>query len=510
MGTKIVAACLSLILGVCSCISQAPPAGHLAKIPLTKNAQEVFDLSMQLLDASYDAQAHLVLHPSDGGTHVRGKYMVRESTWYALGLLMRNHGEDTQRAQEILASVLKEQYLDKSVKWYGTFRRTPEEPLPGTGDPAFSSYDPNWRHFIGTILEMILLEYPDRLPGDLKANMYAAIDRAVDGEIHDGRLVPSYSNIALMYGALWDFAAVHDGNADWRTGSAAWTAEVYRLFSRHGTFNEYNAPTYYGVDLYGLALWREYGSTPLMRSNGRAMEAALWNDLADFYQPRLRNMAGPFDRVYGMDMSSYVSPTGVWIRTLLDGAHAALPEKPALSTYQVADTWFAPQITLLQTHIPPQALAKLRTFAGPHLVKRQIDDSRTATAWVGERAMWGGEQTRGTKEIGISQFVPVTAHWIMPSGQIGWLKLTHAPMLDAVADQNGVSIETNGDVTFRVFAGKEKAKLDEKNWILPALDIAIQSDGSGFTVSTPLDCADCQDVVLKGVHSLRMTMKPGS
>lgn len=73
--------------------------------------------------------------------------------------------------------------------------------------------------------------------------MYHAIDAAVSGEMHDGRLVPSYSNIALMYGALWNFAAVHDNNADWLSQSTAWTNEVYRLFKQYRTFNKFNAPT---------------------------------------------------------------------------------------------------------------------------------------------------------------------------------------------------------------------------------------------------------------------------
>jgi hypothetical protein len=31
-----------------------------------------------------------------------------------------------------------------------------------------------------------------------KARMYPSIDAAIDDEIHGGRLVPTYSNIALM------------------------------------------------------------------------------------------------------------------------------------------------------------------------------------------------------------------------------------------------------------------------------------------------------------------------
>jgi hypothetical protein len=351
---------------------------------------------------------------------------------------------------------------------------------------------------------MILLEYPDQVPAELRTRMYRSIDAAVDGEIHDGRLLPSYSNIALMYGAMWDFAAVHDSNADWKMRSAAWTAEVFRLFSQHNTFNEYNAPTYYGVDMYGLGLWREYGSTAEMRERGRSMEAALWKDISDFYQPLLRNIAGPYDRAYGMDMSVYVTPTGVWMRTLLDGAHAPLPSNPKLSTYQVADMWFAPQIVLLQTHIPAESLRKLQRFTGPHSVHRQIDAERIATAWIGEHATWGGEATSRTKDTGKSQFHPATVHWMMPSGEIGWIMVTRSPMIDAEADREGVSIQTDGDVTFRVYAGKQDGAIAEKSWKLPGMTIAIKTDGQEFSVAKGLDCTDCEDVTYKAIHSLRM------
>jgi hypothetical protein len=96
-----------------------------------------------------------------------------------------------------------------------------------------------------------------------------------------------------MYGALWDFAATHNGRADWKQSSAAWNESVYSLFLQHNAFFEYNSPTYYGVDLYGLALWRDYGSTARMRQIGSEMEATLWRDIADFYQPTLSTSPAP-------------------------------------------------------------------------------------------------------------------------------------------------------------------------------------------------------------------------
>ena len=279
--------------------------------------------------------------------------MVRESSWYALGLLVRDEPGDRQRAAEILDAVLKQQYLTPGTPWYGTFRRAPEEKDPGPDAVMWRQFDPNWRVFIGTTFQMILIEYPDRIsPTISRSRMYAAIDRGIEGEIAEKRLLPSYSNIALMYGALWDFAAEHDKRADWKQQSADWTESVYKLYQQYGAFYEYNSPTYCGVDLYGLALWRSYGSTAShphhrQRDGGRPLDAISRN----LYQPELRNISGPYDRAYGMDMESYVSVDGVWMRTVLDAAHAPLaPITP--TTDHLADVWFAPHLAVLGTKIP--------------------------------------------------------------------------------------------------------------------------------------------------------------
>jgi hypothetical protein len=92
---------------------------------------------------------------------------VREASQYALDLLYRDAPGDRLRAAEALNAVLKEQYVTPGVHWYGTFKGTPEEPDPGPDAAMWRDYDPNWREFIGTIFQIILIEYPDRIPADL-------------------------------------------------------------------------------------------------------------------------------------------------------------------------------------------------------------------------------------------------------------------------------------------------------------------------------------------------------
>ena len=67
-----------------------------------------------------------------------------------------------------LKVVLNAQYREPGKPWDGTFRRTPTEPEPGTNAVMWRDYDPNWREFIGTTFAIILNEYPDRIPPDLR------------------------------------------------------------------------------------------------------------------------------------------------------------------------------------------------------------------------------------------------------------------------------------------------------------------------------------------------------
>ena len=66
-----------------------------------------------------------------------------------------------------------------------------------------------------------------------------------------------------------------------RTASG-WRPTVERLYRDEGGFREFNSPTYYGVDLWGLALWRR-SSSPRLVAAGQRLEAALWRDIATFY-----------------------------------------------------------------------------------------------------------------------------------------------------------------------------------------------------------------------------------
>ncbi|MGB7264854.1 MAG: hypothetical protein WBC92_05040 [Terracidiphilus sp.] len=474
---------------------------------LGKNSRELFLTSMSWGDRYYDAQAKLCrMPPSPANAELRlpSYLMVRESTWYALGLLLRDGASDRARAAQILDVVLKAQYREPAKPWDGTFRRSPAEPEPGPEAVMWRGYDPNWREFVGTTFAVILTEYPDRVSPELRRRMIEAIDYAVAGEMKQERLAPTYTNISLMYGFLWGFAAVRGGRPEWTAQAEQWQKTVYDLYKQHDAFWEYNSPTYSGVDIFALALWRDYGFTSLMRQRGSEMEAGLWRATADLYNANLRNISGPYDRAYGMDMQSYVSVMGLWLRTVLDADHAPLTSfDPPVD--HVADLWIAPLIVVLDTRIPPDAMAKFERFPGPHQVNRPIDDKRVATAWIGKTIIYGGEITGHSRDVDArSQFHPVTVQWQAPNGKIGWIQLTRCPPIDASADQSGIAISAVGDVSFRLSAPDLAARdISGEEWSLPSLSVRVKTDAKSFTAAQHVQFVD---VVYKGMTRMTLTV----
>jgi hypothetical protein len=482
---------------------------------LSKNSREIFLTSMEWGDKYWDAQAQLCRGPesirTDGAetesagarSQTRSSFMVRDSVWYAVGLLLRDQPGDRERAAQILRVALKQQYREPDKPWDGTFRRSPDEPEPGSKATMWRAYDPNWRVFLGTTFAVILNEYPDRIPADLGPAMMESINYAVAGEIKEKRLLPSYTNISLMYGFLWNYAATRGNHPEWIAPSEKWQEDTYKLYKQHDAFWEYNSPTYAGADLFGLALWRDYGSTPHMRSMGSEMEEGLWRATADLYSADLRNISGPYDRSYGMDMQSYVSVAGLWLRTVLDADKAPLTSFDHPPVDHVSDLWFVPPLVVLDTRIPADAIKSFRKLQAEHEVRRPIADERIATAWIGKKLIYGGEITGHTRGVdGASQFHPVTVHWQAP-GKIGWIQLTRCPKIDATADKRGIVITADGDVSFRISApsfAPGNAKAGE--WTLPGLTVHVDTDSKGFAAEQH---GQFVDVTYTGMTKMTMT-----
>lgn len=451
-------------------------------------ARDMAERALAWMDGGWDPAAGLFRMPG-GAFYEDGRlgvpvHLVRESAWYALGLLLRDAPGDTARACLAIEALLAYQFDAPGQPYHGTWRRSPHEPDPPPEPVVWRDYDPNWREFIGTTLALALLEYEPQLPAELVGRIDAALGRAIAGTL--ARNVPaSYTNIALMTVFLLQFGATRLGQPTWGAVAERLAVEIGQRFWANRSFDEYNSPTYYAVDLYALALWRSYAFAPALREAGAAIEAALWRDIAQFYHAGMRNLAGPYDRSYGMDMRQYVAGLGLWIWLSTGYARAPFPDLdwPFEHAWDFAK---APVVALLGARVPADARAHLLAFAGERAVERVIaaEPRRVATAWLSARAMLGAEDSSSSHRAG-EQFHPATIHWLLGDKRIGWVRLRHAAPVDARAEPGRLTIacahHSGGNLAF-VFEiaapGIDLAGLQAERWALPGLTVRVETDAT--------------------------------
>jgi hypothetical protein len=454
---------------------------------LDPNARELAGRSTAWMDSFWDEAAGLLWYPGYEAPAQkmsgRGYHLVRDTAWYVIGLLLRRQGPDCLRAIHAMHAILDFQFDAPAQPFHGSFARSPEEPRPPeSGAAEWMQYDPNWREFIITALQVALAEYECLLPHELAARIDAATRLAVAGALARP-LRPNYSNIALMNAFMLASAGTRLNVPEWVARGEGMAQAVYDLFQVDGAFEEYNSPTYYGTDLGALAMWRAYGPTPLLRRLGAEMETGLWDDLSRFYHPLLHNQCGPYDRSYGMDMTRYAALLGEWI-WLVNGPRAAPFPALDLPFAHTPDWYYAPLPALLGAVVSDPARARLQTLVHPRQVEQVItrQPRRVATAWLEEAFMWGGEQACGTK-FGSPQFHPLTLHWRLPNGEIGWMRLVHQDPADAVVTGRGATLQASGPLVFQVYAGPLSPEAyTAARWNLPGITLRLAGAPAVFTV----------------------------
>jgi hypothetical protein len=402
------------------------------------------------LDRWWDEAAGMVGYPSTEGSPTNpyqqpGVHQVRESAVYAAALLERGAPGDGDRAERALEAVLAHQIDAPGSVTHGTWRRAPIEPVPGPEPREWIDYDPNWREFVGAAFVLALRHEARLAPGTVRA-MERALRLAAEGTLD--RAVPAeYTNIALLSAFLLDWAGDRLGEGAWRKEGEALGAAVADAYDVAGAFPEHNSPTYYGIDLYGMALWRDRARSEVLRARGAALEAGLWRDLARFYHAGLRNLCGPYSRAYGMDMTRYVAGLGCWIASVVSPDRAPLPTFGDAVAH-AHDFFELPLVAALGPRPPADVRAHLDGFRGERAVEQVVtrEPRRVASARLRERIMWGGEATGG--HIVHWQHHPATIHWKTPDGGVGWLRLRTTAPVDAVAGEDGLAIAVRSDLAW--------------------------------------------------------------
>lgn len=467
---------------------------------LDHEGQALLKELLSILDEWWDEKVGLIRQAVDESAlpPQDALHAVRESAMYALGLLMRGQPGDKERANRILNKVLDYQFDEPDQPYHGTFYRFPEEPHPPAHSLIWRDYDPNWREFIGNGLALVLQEFSSDLEPGLEARIDIALQRIIEGTL--ARPLPAtYTNIALMKAFMLAFVGDRFKNSEWVKLGEDLAEEIYSLMSETGCFEEYNSPTYYGVDLKALGMWVTFSSSARLRELGAKMEELLWLEIARFYHAGMKNMCGPYDRSYGMDMCKYVTSVGISMRLALGRELAALPDTNVGAKHFYAehknDIVSAVWATAVGVRIPQAALAEFTKFSGERSVERVITKSprRVATAWLSENLMLGAEDASGSKPVW-NQYHLATMHWKSTRNEVAWLKLMNFLPADARVEKNHLQIKSyvwpglGGEervFIFRVYTpdSPQAVKIEPTLWQFPGLSVTVETNIEGPFIS---------------------------
>ena len=451
--------------------------------------------SMQWADQNWNNELSLVRIPVDPdkqsitARNQNGEEDVRNSIWYATGLMMRQNPGDVKRALKIIDTVLEYQFDDPEKVFHGTFYRNPSESYPPEDPIQWDHYDPNWREFICTVFIVLIIEFQELIPKKLIEKMNHSILLAAQGS-YARKVSPEYTNISLMSTFLLDFAGRKFKNNEWKQYALNLGREIHRLFERNKTFNEFNSPTYYGVDFYALALWRKYGSSREYQILGQSMELDLWRDVAQFYHAEMRNLCGPYDRSYGMDMQDYIASVGLWISTTVPIELAPLPNVNEPFNHS-GDYYFLPMVALLGTNIPDETIAPLNAFHGEKYLNRTIEPKRTVSSWLSENLMLGTESnllsTERSKHLS-NQFHPATAHWFTPEKNLAWLRCKSNDSLIIQCSPYQISLSGSNnhpcEYIFEINTHNiSPSMVDPYIWRFPGMRISLKRTNTPFFIN---------------------------
>lgn len=395
---------------------------------------------------------------------------LRSKTRLAEALLFRNATGDKENAAIILQWILKNQYQDENTKIYGIWKTS----------IVNDKFDQNWREFIGCDLIIIRNKFRNFLPENIIKDIETGIIHAAKGSFKRN-VAPDYTNISIMSAFLMEYVGTEFGLDEIKNSGLKKARDIFKLYQTNKTFSEYNSPTYYGVTIIGLALWRELAFSKEMQAMGKSLEKDFWHEITSFYNPNLRNMPGPYFRGYGMDMTKYFAITGIWIGLAVDDEKLApLPPKKGPKYGEMSN--LAP-IFNLGLSIPKVDLAKLKSFSKSQFIARNVpnnykgDSIKKVTAMINKDWMMGG--LWGNLRVW-EQLKTGTIHWKTADGDIAWLMVLGDGKTNVKVSETQMSIYANDTkpTSYEVFVYAKNITNEsfaDKNWTLSGMKLNLKT-----------------------------------
>lgn len=369
-------------------------------------------------------------------------HLVPNTAWFAYGLLGSDEPDDHRMSVDAISRLMDLQYGEPGTEYHGTFARFGEWPHPPAHPAMWEDYDPNWRQFVGTTFALMLEDFGPRLAkldAALVDRMVRAIELACRGE-PEARIPVSYSNPALMRAWLDAWFGRRAGDPALLARGVAFARAIAAEFDRFDAFDEFNSPTYYGIDLYALALWRTFPPTEVFATEGARLEAAVWRAAGDWYHAGLRNWCGPFTRSYGPDATRTLAKLGLWVWAVCGRSVAPLPDLDAASIDHGHDLMAGPVIARLAQRPDDDVCQRFASFGSRRTLSQDLAHGRHIESVLHNDLMLGAESSHHDWG-GWSQFMPAVAHWREPDGSTGVLWLDVPRKVRATVDDRTLRIE---------------------------------------------------------------------
>ncbi|KAJ9139128.1 Beta-galactosidase [Pleurostoma richardsiae] len=472
---------------------------------------------MEVQDLRWDDSYNYIYYTDNG------PWSVRFTAWYTAGLLHRHEGDDVANAKAALENILKCQMTENyESAWYGTFKLSPDEPYPTSDSPLYppsiyGSYDPNWREFVGTQLVQVVEEFSELIGDDLVSRIEDALEIAAVGSMRRNgsypegdNLVTGYANPALMRAWYVGWIGHRRNNQTFIDFSDTQAGLILDLFKSTGSnvLSEYNAPTYYGMDVWALGGAIQYApGNATITTNAKYILKELWKDIATHYNPYLGNLAGPYDRAYTRDITTHSAILSMYWWGIYGRQYGPQPLKGELDLiYDIAQGASLSLIMdTVSKYIPCEAAATLKAkgpWEGERFVERKVPESlsgdmsayRIATSWISSPLMIGAEKVNETENRG-NQFVPAIVHWAGDTSHTPYPYTTFfslypsASTVHAVAGPKSLTVsypnttQDGTDIfTFALSNVPPSWTLDKKHVItgfesLPCLDVTVNAPG---------------------------------
>jgi hypothetical protein len=279
----------------------------------------------------------------------------------------------------------------------------------------------------------VVAEFEQLLGADLVTKIEDALEIAAVGEMRRNgsypagdNLILAYSNPGIMRALTVGWIGMRRNNATFIDFANTQGEQLLELFQANGSnvLGEYNAPNYYGIDVFALAANIKYGpANSSMTRNAPTMLTGLWSDIAAHYNPYLGNLVGPYDRAYTRDMTEHSAIITMYWWGMF--GHEVGPQPPLGEADLLYDIAQGAAITLIMdtvaAHIDDATKTALQApkdtlWNGTRSLTRSIrkdldtDEVRITTSWVSAPLMIGGQQVNETVNRG-QQFVPAIVHW---------------------------------------------------------------------------------------------------